>query len=305
MNTNIDEINEYFTMLSLDKSKHTVSSYMRAVEKFINFLNIQTLEDLDAVTPLDCRKFQEKLKNTEIKPGKMMAKSSINANVRPLKVIFNWLVEQEYLEKSPFDKVKALKQEKKIPVFLSEEETIAIINACESLLDKMLIVLFVTTGMRREEIASLKLSQVDDCSINVYGKGSKEREVFLQDEVCDLFREYMKVRNRKPKYKASEYAFVSRNGKKFTGAGLWYKIKTLAIKSGIPEERAKKISPHSLRHTFTANMIESGADIRVIQGALGHSSLSTTERYAHLRNTALASAMRNQKSVLDNLTKEI
>jgi len=291
METKIIEVNEYFVMLGMDKSSHTIESYKRAADKFFNFLNIQTLEDLKAVTPLDCRNFQAKLKET-------LAKSSVNANIRPLKALFNWLVEQEYLDNSPFDKVKALKEAKKIPVFLSEKETLAMVNACQNLLDKTLVVLLVTTGLRRNEIANLKLDQLKECSIYVEGKGSKEREVFLQDDVCELLKQYLAMRNRKPRNRNSEYLFVSRNGKNFTGSGILYKIKQIAIQAGIPEERASSISPHSLRHTFTANMIESGADIRVIQGALGHSSLSTTERYAHLRNSALESAMRNQKSIL-------
>jgi len=296
METQIPEIKEYFVMMEMDKSPHTVASYERSVDKFFSFLNIQTLQDLEVVTPLDCRNFQAKLKET-------LTKSSVNANVRPLKALFNWLVEQEYLESSPFNKVKALKEGKKIPVFLSEEETHAMINACQNLLDKMLVVLFISTGLRRNEIAGLKLDQLKECSIYVAGKGSKEREVFLQDDVCELLKQYLATRNRKPRNRNSEYLFVSRNGKNFTGSGILYKIKQIALQAGIPEERASAISPHSLRHTFTANMIESGADIRVIQGALGHSSLSTTERYAHLRNSALQSAMRNQKSILGDINE--
>ena len=303
METQIKEIKEYFDMMALDKSPHTIKSYERSTKRFLSFLCIHTFGDIENISASDCRNFQAKLSAIEIAPGKLMSKASVNTNVRPVKAMFNWFVEQEYLENSPFDRVKALKQTRKVPVYLTREETISMIRGSENLLDKFLVCLFVTTGLRRQEMANLKLTDINDCHILVKGKGSKERVLRLQDDICVLMKEYLVVRNKRPRYRDSEYLFVSRRGTKFAGSGLLFKIKQIAINSGIPEDRAKKITVHSLRHTFTANMVESGADIRLIQGALGHSSINTTERYAHIRSSALDKAMQNQGSVFGDINE--
>jgi len=287
----ITEVNEYFDVLGLDKSKNTIVSYRNAVKKFFDFLDVKSFGDIRNITSKDCRSYQAFLKDNGLQP------SSANANVRPLKVLFNWLVENEYLDSSPFNKVKYIKEPKREKDILTEEETFAIVQACDRLEDKVIIAILLTTGLRRDEITSLRLEDYHKCHIQVIGKGDKQRTLILHDSVCELLNNYIKIRNRKYKNEDS-WIFISKNGGRFTGEAIRLKVKKAMLNAGIDEERIKKLSVHTLRHTFTANLLESGADIRVAQKALGHGNIETTMRYAHLRNSALDKAMLNTKTVL-------
>jgi site-specific recombinase XerD len=291
MKTNIAEINEYITTLKLDKSSRTIVSYEAAIQKLIRFLNIQTFEDLKNVTPSNLRELQNNMKESGLQA------SSINANMRPLKAMFNWFVENQYVESSPVSKVKALKTPKKLLAYLTEEETSLIVKSCKRVLDKLIIVLLITTGLRRNELVSLKISDIVGNHIIVNGKGSKQRKLILHPDVCVLLNQWLKIRNRK--YGDScEYLLISKMGKQFTGNAIRDKVKASMKRAGFSEERIQEIHTHSLRHTFVANLFESGADIFTAQSALGHSDLATTQIYAHLRNSALDRAMLNQKSIL-------
>jgi site-specific recombinase XerD len=257
----------------------------------ILFLKIETFDDIKKLTSSDIRSHQSNMKETGLQP------SSVNSNMRPLKAMFNWLVENEYLETSPMSKVKDLKAPKKLVAFLTEEEIALMVGACKNVLDKLIIVLLITAGLRSNELLSLKLTDVVGCHIIVNGKGSKQRKLILQPDVCDLLNEWIKKRNKKYG-DVSEYLLVSKWRCKFAANSLREKIRTIMRNGGIPEERIKQIHTHSLRHTFVANLFESGADIFTAQSALGHQNLATTQIYAHLRNSALDRAMLNQKSIL-------
>ena len=92
-------------------------------------------------------------------------------------------------------------------------------------------------------------------------------------------------------------------GDKYSGEAIRQRIHTIGVRAGLSEERLKEIHTHTTRHTFCANLIDSGADIRVVQGAMGHASIGTTMIYAHLRNETLDNAILNQKSIFDNKEK--
>jgi site-specific recombinase XerD len=287
----IAEIEEYMNTVKMDKSNNTIRSYEYAIKLFTDFIQVKDFSDIKKVNSVKCREFQSYL----ISQGN--AKSSINAYIRPLKALFNWLVENEYLESSPLEKVKYLKTAKTIPVFLSEEEIIAMVSACKNLEEKFIFTLMLTTGLRRNELVKLKISDVEGQHILVHGKGSKDRRLILQPEIDDLLCEYLDYRNKKFGNK-SEFLLISKMGSGFSGEAIRMKIQAIGKRANIPPERLEKIHPHTLRHTFATNLVGSGADIRVVQGALGHANLATTQIYAHLRNTTLDNAMLNMKSIL-------
>ena len=291
---NIKEIKDYMNTLRLDKSPHTITSYSSAINRFFGFLGIVSFHDVAEITPDSCREYQLHLKEIE-----GLQFSSINANTRPLKTLFNWLVENDYLQISPFDKIKYLKEPKKEKAFLTEKEIEGMMMAATRLEDKVILAILITTGLRRSELVNLKLSDYRDCHVQVMGKGKKQRTLILQNSVCQLLNHYIsKRRNRKPSNLNEPWLFCSKNGGQFTGEAIRAKVKNALRRSGIDEERLKSLSTHTLRHTFTANLFESGADVRVAQAALGHANLATTQIYAHVRNSALDRAMLNQKEIL-------
>ena len=286
----IQEINEYLNTIKLDKSQHTLVSYTTAIEKFIDNFGINNFEDIKTIVPSQCREHQSRLRET-------LSASSVNAKVRPLKAMYNWFLTNEYIESNPWAKVKELKVPKKLVAFLSEDEIYAILRSCSRLEDKLILSLLITTGLRRNELSSLKLSDYNGTHIIVNGKGAKQRKLALMPDVCGLMNEYIIKRNKKHG-DSIPYLFVSKNRSRFSGDAIRMKVKSAMVRAGFSEERIKEIHTHSLRHTFVANLFESGADIYAAKAALGHQNLSTTQIYAHLRNSALDNALLRQKSFL-------
>lgn len=291
MNSEIKEIKEYFDYLKLDKSKNTIRSYATAIDLFLEFSKINNFLELKKITSQDLRNFQMYLKNSGV------SLSSINARIRPIKAMLNWMVDNSYIEVSPAYRLKDLKVGKKIPAFLSEEEVDVMINACKNDLDKLIVALLVTTGLRREELTSLRLKDYDGLHITVNGKGNKQRVLILQEDVVKLMNKWIEKRNKKYG-KINDYIFVSKAKTKFDGSSILRKIKSIMRDGGFEDERIKQIHTHSLRHTFVANLFEYGADIYTAQVALGHENLTTTQIYSHLRNSALDKSMLNMKPVL-------
>jgi site-specific recombinase XerD len=286
------EIQEYLDNLALDKSTKTIENYKLSVGKFVDYFHIQTIDDMKNITPSKCREYQGALLKT-------VGKSSVNAYVRPLKAMYNWFIQNEYLDKSPFDKVEALKLDKKLPVYLSDQEITAMVKACDSLVDRLIFILLISMGLRRDELINIKLKDIIADHILINGKGSKQRNLKIQPEVSDLMDEYIEYRNKKYG-NDSEYLLISSRSKsKFSGEAIRLKIKRIAEAAGIDPERIEKLSPHKMRHTYAANMLESGADIKILQEGLGHASIATTSGiYAHVRSAVLDQAMMNQKSYL-------
>lgn len=290
---NISEVKEFMDMKGMDKSNKTLESYALALQKFFDFLAIKSFNDIATSTPLDGRNFQKRLLDNHV------SKNSVNAYVRPLKTAYNFWLENEYIENNPFTKVKALKTDKKLPVFLSEAEIVAMINACEKLEEKLIFTLLITTGLRCDELINLKLKDIDENHLIVHHtKGMKERKLLIVPEVDDMLVEYIEWRNKK--YGSStEYILVSKMGSRYSSTAIRDKIKKIARLAEFSEERIAQISIHSERHTYAANMIEAGADLKVLQEGLGHSNYNTTASiYAHVRTSALDNAVMNMKSYL-------
>lgn len=287
----INEVEEYFNVLAMDKSEHTLRSYRTAWKKLSEFLNIETFEDIVNIKSDDIRKHQLNLKDQGI------SHASINTNIRPLRAMFNWFVENEYLDKNPFDRVKDLKTEKKVLAFLSEDEQEQIVNACrDDILDLLIFAILISTGLRREELCQLDLDDYDGQHLLIHGKGNKERVLALQDPIILLLDQYLETRIRKHGNRGA--LLISRQSDRFTGDGIYCRIKSILKKAGLPDDRIEQIHPHSLRHSFVANMLQAGNDIYVTSRGLGHANIETTMKYAHIHGATLDKAIKNQRSIL-------
>jgi integrase/recombinase XerC len=286
----ISEIEEYLKWIEMDKSPQTLRLYKNSIDRFLIFFEPQSFEDIKKITSKQMRELQYHLKST-------MKESSVNSYMRPIKAMFNWLVKNEYLEKSPANKIDEMKVPKKSQDFLSEEEQILLMNACDTIEDKLVVAILVTMGLRREELCSLCLNDYDGKKIRILGKGNKERDIPVPDDVKVLLDNYIVWRNKK--YKNTTNALiVSRKGDHYRGDSIYNKLKNLLVKSGLSEDRVDKIHPHSMRHTCSANLLSSGVSIYTVSKILGHANISTTLIYSHLHENALETAINSQKSIL-------
>ena len=285
---NLDFVKEYSLVLSLDKDEKTIQSYLSSIDRFFDFLKIQSNEDIFKISPLEGREYQQHLKDHAL------SNNSINTYLLFLKVFFNWLVNEEKIEKSPLTKVKNLKANEINRAFFSEEEVKKVFEHCKTNEEFAMFGIYFTTGLRRSELINIKLNQLDGYTIhNVIVKRGKTRDIYIPDDVLVYLAKYLRERNRK--YPNNEYLFVSNWGKKFSGEGIRYKFNSILERAGFPIERINELHVHSTRHTFATNLLSNGENMKTTQESLGHSDIQTTQKiYAHIHKNRVSEAMRNQ-----------
>lgn len=200
---------------------------------------------------------------------------------------YKYLVFMDKIKSNPCDGIKAPKLEKKLPTYLTNEEIAKLFNIRLTkpvdYRNKAILEVMYATGARISEVINLELNQIDfeECIIRVVGKGKKERIIPLDDVAIEALDNY--INNYRPfliKNETCNYVFLNKNGEKISRQMIFKMLKNLANKAGI----TKEISPHTLRHSFASNLLNNGADLRVIQELLGHENLETTEIYSHLQN---------------------
>ena len=176
-------------------------------------------------------------------------------------------------------RIKTPKIPKKIPIFLTKDEIRNMLEIAKSKKHKLIIKLLYSTGIRLSELTNLKIKDLE-LGENIAwvrkGKGSKDRMVILSKSLSEELKEYIKDRN------PDDFVFNGWHGK-LSNRAVEKMIKIISKKAGIH----KKVTPHTLRHSFATHLLESGVDIRKIQVLLGHSNLSTTQIYTSVTNTEL------------------
>ena len=169
---------------------------------------------------------------------------------------------------------------------LTNEEVTRLLNSVSeadtlSIRNRAMLELLYATGLRVSELISLKFSNIDieECYVKIFGKGNKERLVKNKKKAQLYLKRYLRVRKKTK----SEFVFLTRLNKPISRIEFWRQLKQIALKAGI----MKNITPHTLRHSFATHLLTGGADIRFVQEMLGHSSISTTQRYTHVTQERL------------------
>lgn len=218
-------------------------------------------------------------------------KSSVARKLSTLRSFFKYLLKEGIVSTNPAKHVSTPKVEKPLPSTLSVDEVFRLIESPERirfkreskfskrriLRDKAILELLYSSGLRVSELVGLNINQLDlDLGfVRVMGKGRKERIVPVGEKAVGALKEYLKERG---KTKGDDPLFINLKGGRLSSRSVGRLVKLYSISSGI----FRKISPHSLRHSFATHLLDGGADIREIQEMLGHSSLSTTQRYTHI-----------------------
>lgn len=231
--------------------------------------------------------------------GRLSAKNksaaTVNRFIAAVRTLFAYAKKLGYVEKNPSLEMKTVKLPKRMPNFMTSAEVGEICNAPvkEELLwksrDHALFLMLYSSGCRASEIVSLKLSDFMDGgrSAIVTGKGNKQRKVYFAEESRKALAEYLKDRKKLlidlKIEKIPAELFINLKGRPLTTGGLRYILNRY---SGV-EGTNRHVNPHAFRHTFATNMLGNGADVRIVQEMLGHSSISTTQRYTHITTEKL------------------
>lgn len=215
------------------------------------------------------------------------APASVNRFIAAVRSLFAYCLRLEYIERNPALEIRTIKNPVRLPVFMTEKEAqeMCTVPDRKPLLwparDKALFEMFYSSGCRVSEMAGLRLKDMspDYSSAVVRGKGNKERIVFFEEDAVKALREYLPERALCiPAETKVDSVFVSRRGKGLSVRGMYEIVSRYSSVEGTN----RHISPHAFRHSFATTMLNAGADIRVVQEMLGHSSISTTQRYTHV-----------------------
>jgi site-specific recombinase XerD len=286
----IPEIVNYIKAKKMDKSEHTIISYISAINKFLEFSKATSILEIEQYDSDKVREFQFWLQENGLE------NSSINTAMRPLKALFYWMIKNKKAKRNPFLGIEQLKTPKIEQAYFTEDEERVLISSTKSFENKLIFAILLRCGLRRTELITLTVDNFTGDHIKVEGKGKRQRSLILEREVSDMLYMYLDWRNKKYGDKNKEI-FLSKYNKPYSESAILYKLKTSLKYAGFPEKRIKELHVHSLRHTFCTNMYEVAKDDYTVQRAMGHESQKTTTLYSHLRDTALDRAMLSQKPI--------
>lgn len=285
--TNQQLLDRFYNYMVVERrlSGNTVESYSRDLTKYTRFIEEHQKKNI-----VDCSRLELLLFLTgEQESG--LSSRSLSRMLSSIKTFYNFLVSEGIAARSPFQDVQTPRIQQKLPGVLSRDEVEALIHAPDTdtffgLRDRAFFEVLYATGIRVSELVSLTMENVnlEAGFLIVVGKGSKERIVPLGEAAVLFLKKYMAdSRLQMVSRRVHSYVFVNRDGEKMSRQGFWKIIKKYCLIAGI----AKRISPHTLRHSFATHILEGGADLRSVQVMLGHSDIATTQIYTHLANTTL------------------
>lgn len=255
----------------------TLEGYGRTLGRFSRHMR----KNVEDITAMDIRMYiaqrsKENLKNT-----------TLANDTDILRGFFNWLEDEEYIDKSPMRKIKTPKVEKRLREALTKEEFELLRTGAKTLRQKALLELLYSTGCRLEEIEQMKKSDIDwqRLQIRVVGKGNKERVVYINATCQVHLRKYLMSRLDN----CDAVLVTERKPIKFMGRrAIQREIKKIGEQSGLNKE----VYPHLIRHTFATHMLNSGMSLNILQQILGHDDPSTTLVYAELDNVTVENEYR-------------
>jgi len=267
-------------------SKNTIDSYSRDLEKLYFFLHEKEIN----MSPISIN--SDVVKQFVYETAKFVNPRSQARIISGIRSFFDYLVFEDYRDNNPTDLLETPKIGRKLPDTLSPIEIDNLIAAIDlshpqGERNRTILEIMYSCGLRVSELISLQISDLffEEGFIRVLGKGNKERYVPIHNEAIKFVNLYRNtIRNQIQAIKGFEDTlFLNRRGKGLTRQMIFMILKDLSQKINLQ----KKISPHTLRHSFATHLLQNGADLRAIQQMLGHESITTTEVYVHVDKTYL------------------
>lgn len=303
MNPTFTQYSDKFLQYMLaekDFSEHTIQAYQYDLKFFFEFLERESINQLQKVDYRVVRVFLSELYDKKLK------RQSVSRILSSLRTFYHFLERDEQITYNPLVNVPLPKQDKYLPDFFYEAEMTSLFNVSDLTTplgqrNQALLELFYATGIRVSEAKEMQLEQIDLSFeiLNVIGKGRKERFVPFGDYAKQALDKYINdgreiLLNKSKSF--TDIVFLNANGRPLTTRGIYYIFESMIKKTSM----TTKIHPHKLRHTFATHMLNEGADLRTVQELLGHENLSSTQIYTHvtkdrLRNVYLHTHPRAKK----------
>jgi integrase/recombinase XerD len=279
-----DLLGNFLNYLAVEKglARNTLDAYKRDLEKYLSFMKPR---EPDTISRSDIISFVAHLSSTGI------ATPSVARCLAAVRGFHKYLVTDEHARTDPTENVEIPHGWKRLPKTLSSVDVDTLLNQPDpstllGLRDKAMLELLYATGLRVSELVGLKLHEInlERGYLVIMGKGSKERAVPMGEIAVAALSRYLKAgRSALLKGIDSDYLFISMQRRGMTRQMFWERIKHYTLKAGIN----RKISPHTLRHSFATHLLDNGADLRAVQAMLGHADISTTQIYTHVSRERL------------------
>lgn len=292
-------ISDFRSHLAIERSlsRNTIAGYCSDIAKLADYLERVDVYDPAKVTGDHLQDYLAMLADNGI-TGRSQARV-----VSSLKSFFTFLENDKVIEATPCDVLEPPKLMPHLPVVLSVEEVVSILESVdlskpEGHRNRAILETLYSCGLRVSEAVELRISDIfaPEQFIRVFGKGSKQRLVPIGEPALKYIGLYMEQRRlMRPAKGCEDILFLNRRGGKLSRVMIFNIVKAQAEAAGV----RKEISPHTFRHSFATHMVENGADLRTVQEMLGHESILTTEIYTHI------DTKRWQREILDHLPEAI
>ena len=296
MNEN-NYVSNFLEMIVIERglAKNTASSYKDDLNQLVDFCKKKNLNILE----LDEKKLEEYLSKF-INQG--FEKTSLARKISTYTQFFNFLIDEKLIDNNPIKDIKQPKLDSKLPVILSMSDIQNLINSSKQDISNLgirfncMIEIMYATGIRVSELVTMTLASLyqDKNFIIISGKGNKERLVPISKDTQDTINNYLKIRSFFfNKDKEVKWLFPSKQSKigHITRQRFSQLLSSLADGANL---KAKKISPHKLRHAFASHLLANGADLRSLQLMLGHEDISTTQIYTHILDERLKQIVKDK-----------
>ena len=265
-------------------SDNTILSYKRDLLKWVDYMGTLGIDRIEAVREEDLHNFIKYLETKKFKT------STISRNIASIKAFYHYLYKEGLVKEDISQSLHAPKVEKKLPDIMTMEEAVKLVeqpsgDKPKELRDRAMLELLYATGIRVSELVRLKQSDINfNLGCVICKEGSKERMIPFGNTAKKTLQRYLeKGRDALLVNYGVEELFVNCSGQAMSRQGFWKIIKYYARLAGIEAE----ITPHTLRHSFAAHLVENGADLRSVQEMMGHSDIATTQKYARINKNPI------------------
>ena len=269
-------ISLYLEYLELEKglSQNTIDAYRRDLYDFS-----ESIDEIESIDRFTINNYIRILKERKL------ASTSVIRKIASLRGFFKWATSANILDKNPASTLEQPKIPQRLPKVISIKEIEEMLQEALNELQRIMVELLYSCGLRVSELVNLKISDIDLNAkyVRCFGKGSKERIIPIGSKAIDAIKKYLPLRDLYiKKFNINSKKFlVNETGRFMNRQDVYNFIHSLGKKIN------KNISPHTLRHSFATHLLENGADLRIVQELLGHSDVSTTQLYTHISKKRL------------------